>query len=83
MLSSTALCCEAVCFIGISGWRGLQHMMPATILEGISKRRTKYDMVMNRKEHMQSIIRTYEFKHEDTYKVSQGHMQIITRTHES
>ncbi len=35
MLSSTALCCEAVCFIGISGWPTLQHLIPGTKLQGI------------------------------------------------
>ena len=35
MLSSTALCCEAVCFIGISAWDGLQHLITGTKLQGI------------------------------------------------
>ena len=35
ILSSTALCCEAVCFIGISGCRRLQHLIPGTMLKGI------------------------------------------------
>ena len=36
ILSSTALCCEAVCFVGISGWRGLQHLIPGAMLKGIT-----------------------------------------------
>ena len=35
ILSATALCCEAVCFLAISGWHGLQHLLPGTILQGI------------------------------------------------
>ena len=35
IFSATALCCEAVCFIGIRGWHRLQHLIPGTMLKGI------------------------------------------------
>ena len=37
ILSSSALCCEPVCFIGVSGLRQLQHILPGTVLEGKNK----------------------------------------------
>ena len=84
MLSSTALCCEAVWFIGISGWRGLQHLIPGTMLKGITTWQThnedtwyvmrphviyREDVVVNPWGHMIYVMRTYVIYREDTCKL--------------
>ena len=72
------------CFIGISGWRGLQHLIPGTMLKGITTWQThnedtwyvmrphviyREDVVVNPWGHMIYVMRTYVIYREDTCKL--------------
>ena len=82
ILSSTALCCEAVCFVGITGWRGLQHLIPGAMLKGITTWQTyNEDMVVKPWGHMISAMRPHVIYREDIVVNPWGHMIYVMRTY--